>query len=215
MPDATTQIFLRTKRKFWSNGDVAMLSHNLPIQPCARTVIDWAEVTLRAGFSHEFQAIQDYLVLLVPLVGEIHLENDITLDVCQSWGRLVKEGETLLIQNHYSSAENHFLLIQIPFSETVKATISSFSKYNLQNGIYQIFSLNQGNLSLRLGMGEFDGRANTEFDVKGSVYAYCLVGAFEVQNCLMEKGDALKITNTQKVELEALSSGAVLLTLEM
>ncbi|MEB2774216.1 hypothetical protein SYJ56_02800 [Algoriphagus sp. D3-2-R+10] len=215
MSKATTQIFLRSLRDFLQSEQVAALSHTIPSPNSDQPAIDLSEVTLKARFSYEYQIKYDCLMILVPLVGKIHVEETIGIDVGDCWSKSLKIGEIILLKNPYETTENHFLRIQIPFVGTVKSSLSSFSNDKLKNKIYQIFSLHQDQEILNIGMGKFDGRAETEFQVKRSVFVYSLVGAFEVQNCLLEKGDALKIIGNDTIELEALSNDAVILTLEM
>ncbi|WP_192349914.1 hypothetical protein [Algoriphagus sp. Y33] len=193
---------------------MATSSHSFPAQPSGQSAIDWAEMTLKAGYSHEFLAFQDCLLILVPLLGEVCLNGDFAVDVGHCWRKSLRTGEVILLQNRYENTENHFLRIQIPFSGSVKSSITCFSQEELQNCIFPIFTFIEDEVSIKLGLGKFKGRTDLEFTVRGTVYAYCLVGAFEVQNCLLEKGDALKISHSKKVELEALSPNAFLFTLE-
>lgn len=215
MSKAATQIFLHSQRDFSQSEQVAALSHTISTLDSEKPDIDCSEVRLKADFSYEYQIIYDCLLILIPLVGEIHVEKTISMDVGQCWSKSLKKGEVLLLQNPYETTENHFLRIQVPYAGTVKSSLSSFTNDKLTNRIHQIFFLHQDQRKLNIGMGKFDGRAQTEFQVERSVFVYCLVGAFEVQNCLLEKGDALKIIGTDTIELEALSQGALLFTLEM
>jgi hypothetical protein len=47
------------------------------------------------------------------------------------------------------------------------------------------------------------------------LFSYVISGAFEVQNRLLEVGDALTLWNAEELEFEALSDGAVVLVMEV
>lgn len=67
-------------------------------------------------------------------------------------------------------------------------------------------------------LGQYMGRKKGQLAVskpKNSLFVFILRGAFEVQDRLMEKGDALALRNEDKLEFEALSNEALLLVVEM
>ncbi|TDE08830.1 pirin family protein [Dyadobacter psychrotolerans] len=67
-------------------------------------------------------------------------------------------------------------------------------------------------------MGKYGGREEEEFKPSNpyaGIFTYIIQGAFEVQNRLLEKGDALSLTNVETLEFEALSEDGIILVMEV
>jgi redox-sensitive bicupin YhaK (pirin superfamily) len=83
---------------------------------------------------------------------------------------------------------------------------------DIEGDLHQLFRTSN---EAKILVGQFEGRTDITFPVPThrSVFTYVLEGAFEVQNCLLEKGDGLTIQRLDTLEFEALSNDAILLVI--
>lgn len=216
-----TQIFLSSKRSVWLNQEYSQVQHSVTVSSKEakknNSFIDWSEISLKPSFDLSFIAKEDCAVILLPLVGKIKVGLKSLLEVGESQIQFLRKSKKLLISNPYKEEVNHFLRIVIPYSESFQTYKTSFSLEDSNNSINSLFEIqnqnsNQNSISFKLGC--FDGRQETTLNLNGDLFAYSLNGAFEVQNCLLEQADGLKIVDTKVVEMEALSNQAVLALLE-
>lgn len=67
-------------------------------------------------------------------------------------------------------------------------------------------------------MGNFDHRFKTSYAVKkkgNGIYAFVLEGAFEIEGVKLERRDAVGITDTENVSIQALSENSEILLMEL
>ena len=156
-------------------------------------------------------------VLIVPLYGAVELiapEVNEFIHINQVASFYVKAGSKLTFKNIYPEHTVRFLIIALKSANnTVKRTVTyKFNTLNLLREVYK-----DPDTGLCLNMGNFEGRKEAMYSLKtatNAIFAYVLQGAFEVNNRLLETGEALCCWNTDRVEVEALSGNAYLLLLE-
>jgi quercetin 2,3-dioxygenase len=186
------------------------------------------EETLGPGKSTTVTGIhQPTEIILLPVVGGLELidgyEESVFIGSGESFDFLVFPESRFTIVNPYPTETIGYLLIQLSPELSVQAVDNHLEKEPLST-----FSLEQKNLLIPafsgigekvLGfLGRYDGRNEDEFMLRNpgnGIFAYIIEGAFEVQNRLLEKGDALSLRNLEMLEFEALSNEAILLVLEV
>lgn len=172
--------------------------------------------TLQAGARLRMQAEENTRVLILPLVGGIEYTDGMGGHTFVAAGQTleVTTPDTLSyeITNPYEEELINFLQIWI-HQETDAYRLTS-----------QSFELSPGNQLIPISqdqpyyVGQYDGRAEGQYTLTNpakGVFIFCIEGAFEMQNRLLESRDGLSLKNTGAVEFEALSSGAIALILEV
>jgi quercetin 2,3-dioxygenase len=67
-------------------------------------------------------------------------------------------------------------------------------------------------------IGKYDGRKKGIYSLQNKnngIYCFVIEGAFEIQDRLLHAKDGLAIWNTDEIDFEALSNGAILLLFEL
>ena len=173
--------------------------------------------------SQELRVEQACQVILLPVVGAIEVEEK------GREPRFVNSGEALYllaspdevytITNPYPDEainylqirinDNSFLSTPMPFAGvTVQFDLSE------KNVLLPVRGHNHNGSSAHLFIGQYDGREEgifTSWNTNHSAFIFVIEGAFEVQNRLLERRDALALGNAEAIEFEALSNGAILL----
>lgn len=178
--------------------------------------------TLMPECSYTLRVEQFCQIILLPVVGAIEVGEK------GREPRFINSGEALFllaspdkhytITNPYPDEPINYLQIRIADGEFLSTPMSF--------GIASQFDLSETNVllpvrgyngsSAHLFIGQYDGRAEgifTSWNADHSAFIYVLEGAFEVQNRLLERRDALALANAEAVEFEALSNGAILLVI--
>ncbi|GGN07730.1 hypothetical protein GCM10010967_49120 [Dyadobacter beijingensis] len=164
-------------------------------------------------------------VILLPLVGAIEFGEK------GREARFVNSGEALFvlaspeksytITNPYPDEAVNYLQIRIDDEQFLSTPMSL-------SGITTQFDLSEKNVllpvrgyngsSAHLFIGQYDGRAEglfTSWNAGRSAFVFVIEGAFEVQNRLLERRDGLALRNVEEIDFEALSSGAILLVIDL
>lgn len=178
--------------------------------------------TLMPECSYTLRVERFCQIILLPVVGAIEVGEK------GREPRFINSGEALFllaspdkhytITNPYPDEPINYLQIRIADGEFLSTPMSF--------GITSQFDLSETNVllpvrgyngsSAHLFIGQYDGRAEgifTSWNADHSAFIYVLEGAFEVQNRLLERRDALALANAEAVEFEALSNGAILLVI--
>jgi quercetin 2,3-dioxygenase len=174
--------------------------------------------TLVAGKSLTMQVEQEAMVILLPIVGGIEVENDVHHDFVGAGEALVfnaHEGITYQIGNPFEQELVNFLQIWL-FSKHTTAVANQTIKVaiDINNPKNQLLPI----LDQVCYIGQFDGREEGVYTAKAAnrgIFIFVIEGAFEVQNRLLHSRDGLSLTNTKTVDFEALSNHAIILFVEM
>lgn len=176
--------------------------------------------TLMPECSCALQVDEFCLVILLPVVGAIEVEER------GREPRFVNSGEALFllaspdkhytITNPYPDDAINYLQIRINDGQFLSTPMSL-------SGITVPFDLSEKNIllpvrgyngsSAHLFIGQYDGREEgifTSWNADQSAFIFVIEGAFEVQNRLLERRDGLALGNTEAIEFEALSNGAII-----
>lgn len=172
--------------------------------------------TLQAGARLRIQAEENTRVLILPLVGGIEYTDE------RGGHAFVAAGQTLEVTtpnslsyeiiNPYEEELINFLQIWIDQKTDAYQVTSHSFELSLSNQLVAI-SRDQPYY-----IGQYDGRAEGQYtltDPAKGVFIFCIEGAFEMQNRLLESRDGLALKHADSIEFEALSSGAIVLIMEV
>jgi len=189
------------------------------------------EEYLAASQSLTFTLDQDAYVLLIPITGAINVTdsegNSTSVDVEELIISQIPGHHSFQITNPYQTEVISFLQLWIKAEthlDAVKSHLSRFSFKSLHNQLAELtgekFTLNTAfDLPFSLCLGHFDGRQEAVYTLKDQdtpqLFAFVISGAFEIEGRLLHEKDSLALWDIDKVELEALSENALVLTLEL
>ncbi|OUJ70454.1 pirin family protein [Hymenobacter crusticola] len=170
-------------------------------------------------------------VLVLPITGAVWagvaLGSPALVEVEELYLLRVEAGGTVQFTNPYETELISFLHIWLlaPVGTLAPPRKFAFDLESQPNQLVVATPLSSGSpveqlapeLSFRVQMGRFVGRAETSCALPANAhcFAFVLAGAFEVAGRLLHAGDGLALWNTPSVELEALSNNAVVVTLAL
>ena len=183
------------------------------------------EDTLAAGKSIEMLVEENTEVLIIPLVGTIVLKDD------KGQETYIQPGQVQLFsaatQSRYQitnpfEKEELVNFLQVWLYKNEAPFIPKFRQFdfNLSNANQLQQVIDPGDLHQQsyCYIGKFDGRKKGGYQLKNKnsgLYAFVIDGVFEVQDRLLHPKDGLAIWNTDEIDFEALSGGAILLLFEL
>jgi hypothetical protein len=176
----------------------------------------FSETTLGPQNKEQLIFDQDSQVLIIPLIGRIQVtdaKNQNTIEVGEVLLISVKSSKPLNIFNDFKHSDVHYLLAGFSSSEYVEG-ITRFSLSPDKPIV--LFDKVSHNGLVKAVIGQWKGRSEDEY-VPSSIqtFAWVVQGAFEIENCLLQKADGLVLTGKEKIEFEALSNEAIVIFLEM
>jgi hypothetical protein len=190
-------------------------------------VISFSEVILEAGQCIEIKTDELTEIILLPIIGGLELisagNDSVFLSIGETFRFFEFPESDFKIANPYPTETIRFLQIHI------RPDLSADDRNNMFDGLpihhFSVGELNtllpaftNSSRSVSAVIGQYNGREEGVYALKNPkkiVFAYIINGAFEVQNRLLEKGDALSLWELEEVEFEALSDGAVVLLMEI
>lgn len=207
-----------------------LLADNRPVSAshtCSTRMLEvpWAglkpilfqEVTLAAR--EEFACKQpEGVSLVLPLVGNVHYidgNNTELIEVGKGLGIAHKSGNPLEIRNSYTQHPINFLIIHLSGNSNLASERFVIKPIQVMNQLDLIFLSSANGVNTEFFLGQFEGRQEGHVHALGGseFFVFVLGGAFEVQNRLLEKRDALQISAHDKLEFEALSQVGIVLVM--
>ncbi|MDJ1467062.1 pirin family protein [Xanthocytophaga flava] len=185
----------------------------------------WNEEILSAEKSIELTVPQSVDVVLVPLAGLIEYKDSNGTENFISAGQIyvtsLSEGTSYQLINPFEKDEI-VICLHMWLTKLTKTT-------DIAEPTEQItFNLDETNQLLPLiavttkpyqcYIGKYDGRVKGEYTLtnnRNGIYVFVITGAFEVQDRLLHAKDALALWETESIDFEALSEGAILLLFEV
>lgn len=178
--------------------------------------------TLGGGHAMTYTADEDSFVLLIPVVGGVGYRRD------QNAGSVAEAGQTHMfyaakdasyqLYNPYPHELINFLHLRIR-AAAPNAAIIEQAAFDLDTNPNRLLPfLDPGATGLAGYIGKFGGRHEGQYKTMrpdGYIFAFVIEGVFEIQNRLLESRDGLALRHCQEIEFEALSSGAIVLILEV
>ncbi|HEY5915783.1 MAG TPA: hypothetical protein VIU13_00200 [Chryseolinea sp.] len=181
------------------------------------------EHTLKEGRTLSFAFTEKVKVMLLPIEGELNYKSgdvENTVDVGQVSCIVSSPGVPLQISNHYASRLINFLQICVHVDDNVQPNLNHTYSFDLDSsnefiplGLSSVTSSDE-----RFYIGKFRGRQEVVFRTQRhdmGIFVYEITGTCEVHERLLLPGDALSIKGVEVIELEALTSEAIVLVAEI
>ncbi len=213
-------IFLSEKRKCFENDtfrSYIILPNPESVSPFT-SLIKFADNTLSAQKTSILLVEEDYIVLLLPLVGAIEISYEKESKIVNS-GEIafffVKNQDKILIQNPYENELVNYLEIWIKREDIIERGVF-ITQFNLEiapNKLTEIFSANK--ISEKLFIGKFNGRKEDILPIENYAFVFVINGVFEVQNRLLENRDGLILWNLDELEFEGLGQENIILVISL
>lgn len=175
--------------------------------------------TLAPNASINFFHREQGYVIIIPILGSIRYfdeeENQIDIEVGKSVMIFHKENSFFKLHNPYPNATISYLIIAIK-SEEEHASSPAFLDIDLSKP-NQLDIITSDTVPFKIGVGRFKSRGENEYSLSPSsaLYSFVLAGVFEIDGRLLHERDGIALWATDKIEMEALSNDAILLTIEL
>ena len=174
------------------------------------------ETTLGAGKIERLVFDEDMQLLILPLVGRVRVQNakkQNQADIGEVLLTSIESGKPCNIFNDFENSEVHYAMAGFVSSESVEGLVSFSFTSDKQDTLFEEVSL----LGLvKATIGQWKGRSEGDLvPTTPNTFSWVVQGAFEIQNCLLQKSDSLAIFGSEKIEYEALSNDAIIIFLEM
>lgn len=174
---------------------------------------------LAGGETTCFEVDKDSYIIILPVTGAVNYlddsENETDVTIEEAIVVYVGEGANITLSNPFIEDVINYLCIGISADEPMPNN-PRFYNFSLtqQN---QLLKINNDELPFALKIGRFEGRKETEYQLaeNAKLLSFVISGAFEMDGRLLHEKDSLLLWDTNKIELEALSNNAVILTIEM
>lgn len=179
------------------------------------SIIKFADNTLSSQQTSIIIADDDYVVILLPLVGAVEVfyqkDNNILNSgevACFS----IKNQDEIHIQNPYEKELINYLEIWIK-PEKKMPYGQYFYKFDLEKNNNTFFQIAENQLIKNFFMGKFGGREEGILPIENGVFVFIINGVFEVQNRLLEARTGLLLWNLEKLEIEGLAYENIILVI--
>jgi len=165
-----------------------------------------------------FHREQGY-VIIIPILGTITYfdeeENQLDIEVGKSAMIFHQESSFFKLKNPYPDVTISYLIVAIKSDKEYSST-PSFLNIDLSKPNH-LNIITEEDVPFKIGVSRFKGRGENNYTLPpaSTLYTFVLVGAFEIDGRLLHERDGLAIWDTDKVEMEALSNDAILLTIEL
>lgn len=173
------------------------------------------EILLDVAAEIEFTAEADCTVLLMPLYGEIIINNYYeSISAGETLSVKLQKGEHLKIKNHVLNDHSDFILLLFDSAQQSGKYLKTEMDFGRKNCLLPFCSADL----VPAFAGLYDGREEETYRLKNKsseILGFIINGAFEFQNRLMENRDAILLSGIDTLEFEALSENALLLFLEI
>lgn len=174
------------------------------------------ETTLGPQNKEKLTFNEDMQLLFMPLIGRIQVNNvksQNIVDVGEVLIISIKSNEPITIFNDFEISDVHFVIAGFSSNEPIEG----ITRFSLSpNKLITLFDdVSQRGL-IKARIGQWNGRSDGEFLPSApKTFAWVVQGAFEIENCLLQKADGLVLYEQKKIEFEALSNDAIVIFLEM
>jgi quercetin 2,3-dioxygenase len=218
LTESQAQIYLSDRRGifqcegFRSFRTLNFAEYHAPGREAVESLIAFNDETLAAEEMVILTTPVRCSIALIPLVGGLEIQSENEEPEYVSAGEVFcfdADPETdYRITNPFPDHAVNYLQLRFAYSEKHrKPTLGAFDIED-KNKLIPISS------ELGIYIGTYNGREEDAFIPENParpIFTFIIEGAFEVQNRLLEKRDALTVWNAAELEFEALSQGAIIL----
>ncbi|MGG9963888.1 pirin family protein [Ferruginibacter sp. SUN106] len=183
------------------------------------------EDTLAAGKSINMLVEENTEVLIVPLTGTIFFKDHTGNETYINPGQVqlfaaVKQSSYQIINPYENEELVNFLQVWLYKSETVFIPKMQLFNFDLsqKNQLHTVITASDLNQQAYTFIGKYDGRQKGIYSLQNKnngIYCFVIEGAFEIQDRLLHAKDGLAIWDTDEIDFEALSNGAIVLLFEI
>jgi len=178
------------------------------------------ENTLGGGISLKWTVECAAIIILIPIVGAIVINNDKNelLDAGMAKLLCLPAGASYEVSNPYKEDLIKYvqLWIKAPANPSIASCLVCFDLNSYQ--LTTLFNDIHGDNRYKCSIIKLNGRQEDVYYKKNSangVFVFTIQGALEVQYRLMHEGDGLALWDVDEIEFEALSNEAILLVIEV
>ena len=179
------------------------------------SLIKFADNTLSAQKTSILLADDDYVVMLIPLVGALEVFYQKESKILNS-GALacfsIKNLDEILVQNPYENELINYLEIWIK-PENQMPYGKYFYEFDLKKNANSLFQIAENHLTEKVFIGKFGGREEGVLPIENNAFVFIINGAFEVQNRLLEARTGLYLWNLDELEIEGLAYENIILVI--
>ena len=173
------------------------------------------EETFAGEATQPYHVSENTTVLILPLVGITIVKTKSGIqyvEAGQAYTFFVELGDGYEISNPYRAELICFLHIWIRSDLPISVT----QNLDLQKQQNQLLSLTPERTTRPGVVGQFEARQEGTYTTTNpdAVLVFVVEGVFEVENRLLQQGDALALRHVGSLEFEALSRDAIILILE-
>lgn len=207
-----TQILLQYNRLRKENEACRIEETLLPSEK-DNALLSIQEITTGANANVAFTWQHNGSTLLIPVVGNIVINEFASLSPGSALVMAATTGFQYTIQNE--QVNDPCLFLQINMALTDKECQFDLNPQSIEPKNKWITLATFGNTT-NVGMVKMDGRQEHVLPMEPGeqVTAFIINGAFEMNGCLLHRGDALVLKGTLVAEWEALSEEAIILLIQ-
>jgi len=223
--DTAVQIYLQNQREiahsegFQSFHTLNFGEYQVKGREAFGNILAWNDEMLAPQYSQKITADQPTRIILLPLAGALEIDqgNEVKyVDSGECLSIVVTRGQSFVVTNPYPDQVVNYL--QIRLLNTPKSRLDTvFSTFDLNEKDQLITVFKEAENCTQLVIGKYRGRGEGVYfcdKLPGNVLVFIIEGAFEAQNRLLERRDALSLKNVSEVEFEALSHDAIILIMQ-
>ena len=182
---------------------------------------------LTPGHSTQVKVDNPTEIILLPTVGGLELidnsQESIFVSAGESFRFIAFPESAFKIVNPYPTETIGYLQIHLQpdLSRKVLNNLmdeTPLNSFSLDEKNHLVPAFTSTGKPVSAWVGQYDGREEDTHAIskpENALFIFIINGAFEVQNRLLETGDALTLWNAEEMEFEALSDGAVILVMEV
>lgn len=210
----TPSRLLRNETREWTKVDETAFA-DIYTSAVSKNLSLMREILLEETAATDFIAKSDCTVLLMPLYGEIIINNYYeSIAAGESLAVKLAKDEVLKIKNHVLNDQTNVLLMVMNETSAHVKYIKTEMDFNRKNTLLTVCNPDV----VPAFVGLYDGRQEDTYRLKNKgseILGFIINGAFEFQNRLLENRDAIVLSEIETLEFEALSENALLLFLEI
>ena len=184
------------------------------------------EDTLAPGNSITMLVEENTEVLIIPLAGAVFFKDSSGNEMYVNPGQVqlfsAARQSRYEIANPYEKEDELVNFLQVwlyKYKDSFMPKLRQFDfDLSLANELHKLILPPDINQPSFCYIGKYEGRKKGVYTLQNKnsgIYVFVIEGAFEIQDRLLHAKDALAIWNTNEIDFEALSNGAILLLFEL
>lgn len=177
---------------------------------------------LTGGQSMRLMAEEKTWAIVLPVAGAVECKINESKEELVAAGQaisyLLDAGDVIEIKNPFVSDTVNFLQLWMRATDENELATGIYTYADLNGSMNELVpALSKTAPGFSVHIGKFSGRGETVYNITGNnagCFLFILNGAFEAAGRLLHDRDGLAIWDTREIDMEALSSDAILLLVE-